>query len=309
MRLTPHPVTLRQLQYILAVAEHKSFRKAAEACRVAQPSLSAQIAQAEHALGVQLFERDKKRVALSDAGAQLLPRMRALALAADQLMDAAEALSDPFAGTIRLGIIPTIGPYFLPEVAPALRTAFPKLSLIWTEDKTARCVSLLEAGELDGAVLALESDLPDLAHVVLGKDPFVFAAAPTHPLARARTPLKPDELDGERVLLLDDGHCFRDQALSFCSRTGADEAGYRATSLPTLVQMTAGGEFVTILPRLAVPVENRRETLRVREFAPKGPFRTIALCFRRGAAREKTLRALGEAIKASFTELMKASQA
>jgi LysR family hydrogen peroxide-inducible transcriptional activator len=303
VRRSPHPITLRQLQYVLAVAEHRSFRKAAAECHVAQPSLSAQIAQVEEALGVVLFERDQRRVVVSSAGEALLERVRALLSSADALVDAARELSDPFSGTLRLGIIPTLGPYLLPEVAPALRDAYPNLTFLWTEEKTARLVELLDAGELEGAVLALESDLHDLQHVVLGRDAFVFAAAPTHPLARARGPLKPERLEGERVLLLDDGHCFREQALSFCTQRGVAEAGYRATSLPTLVQMAAAGDYVTLLPRLSVAVENRRDSLCVRELAPRGPSRTVVLAFRRGAARERTLRALAETMKKPFARL------
>jgi LysR family hydrogen peroxide-inducible transcriptional activator len=303
VRRSPHPITLRQLQYVLAVAEHRSFRKAAAECHVAQPSLSAQIAQAEEALGVQLFERDQRRVVVSGAGEALLERVRALLASADGLVDAARELSDPFSGTLRLGIIPTLGPYLLPEVAPVLRDAYPKLTFLWTEEKTARVVELLDSGELEGGVVALESDLHDLQHVVLGRDPFVLAAAPTHPLARARGPLKPERLEGERMLLLDDGHCFRDQALSFCTQRGVAEAGYRATSLPTLVQMAAAGDYITLLPRLSVPVENRRDSLCVRELSPRGPSRTVVLAFRRGSARERTLRAVAEAMKKPFARL------
>jgi LysR family transcriptional regulator, hydrogen peroxide-inducible genes activator len=305
MRFSPHPVTLRQLQYILAVAERRSFRKAAEDCHVAQPSLSAQVAQAEEALSVQLFERDKKQVTVSAAGALLIERMRAILLAADALSDAARELSDPLSGVLRLGVIPTIAPYLLPEMAQPLREQFPRMTFLWTEEKTPTLAEQLSRGELDGAVLALESELPDLPHVVLGRDPFVFAAAPSHALSRARGPLRTDQLEGERVLLLDDGHCFRDQALSFCTRSGVEEAGYRATSLPTLVQMAAGGDYVTLLPRMAVPVENRRDTLCVRELSPKAPSRTIALVFRRGSAREETLRAIGEAMRTPCARVLK----
>ncbi|WP_433932769.1 LysR family transcriptional regulator [Sorangium cellulosum] len=136
MRWSPHPLTLRQLQYALAVAEHRSFRRAAAACRVAQPSLSAQIAQLEEALGVNLFERDRRRVLVTSAGAPLLERMRRLAAEADDLVDAAVRARDPFAGTMRIGVIPTVAPYLLPEIAPALRAAYPKLTVVWVEDKT-----------------------------------------------------------------------------------------------------------------------------------------------------------------------------
>ncbi len=309
MRLAPHPVTLRQLQYVVAVADRKSFRKAAEDCHVSQPSLSAQIGQAEEALGICLFERDQRSVTVTAAGAAIVERARALLVATEDLVDTARRFSDPFAGTLRLGVIPTIGPYLLPEVAPVLRETYPKLSFVWTEEKTSTLMQMLGQGGLDGAIAALEADIGDRPHLVLGEDPFVFAAAPGHPLAGSRRPLKPEELDGERVLLLDDGHCFRDQALSFCSRAGAEEEGYRATSLATLTQMVAGGSAVTLLPALAVPLENRRDTLHIRPFAPRKPGRTLALLWRRGSAIETTLRPLGETLRCAYAALAKRAHA
>jgi LysR family hydrogen peroxide-inducible transcriptional activator len=290
---------------VVAVADNQSFRRAAEACHVAQPSLSAQVAQVERALDVQLFERDTHGVTLTAAGRSIVERARALLLAADDLVESSRVLSDPFAGTLRLGLIPTIGPYLLPEVAPELRARYPKLGFVWVEERTATLIQALTRGELDAAILALEAEIGDLPRVVLGKDAFVFAAAKGHPLASGKRPLKPAELEGERVLFLDDGHCFREQALSFCSRAGAEEADYRATSLLTLVQMTAGGAGVTLLPSLALSVENRHRQLSVRPFAPKAPFRTLALVWRRGAALETTLEAIGQTLKDAYETLEK----
>lgn len=303
MQLAPHPITLRQLQYIVAVADRQSFGKAAEACHVAQPSLSAQVAQVEESLGVQIFERTKRRVTLTAAGQVLVERARALLQVADQLVDSARTLADPFSGTLRLGVIPTIGPYLLAEVAPVLRERYPNLTFVWNEERTRTLVERLHHSELDAAILALEAEIGDLPHVVLGKDAFVFAAPPTHRLASSKRPLQPEELDGERVLLLDDGHCFREQALSFCTRTGAEEASYRATSLGTLVQMAAGGAGVTLLPSLAVDIENRRDALRVRPFAAKVPSRTVALAWRKGSALETTLQAVGETLQGAYEAL------
>jgi LysR family hydrogen peroxide-inducible transcriptional activator len=304
MRTAPHPFTLRQLQYVAAVAEHASFRKAAEAVRVAQPSLSAQVAQVEDQLGLRLFDRDRRRVLLTAAGEAFLSRARRILLEADELVEAARSLGDPLAGPLRLGVIPTVGPYLLPEVAPALRARYPRISFLWTEDKTASLVGRLGRGELDGALVALEAELGDLPRVVLGRDPFVFAAPPEHPLSSSRRPLDPSDLDGERVLFLDDGHCFRDQALAFCSRSGAEEAGYRATSLATLVQMAAGGAGVTLLPSLALGVENRRHALEVRPFGTRAPYRTLALVWRKGAAVEPALRAVGETLREGYAKLV-----
>jgi LysR family hydrogen peroxide-inducible transcriptional activator len=303
MNLAPHPVTLRQLQYVVAVADRKSFRKAAEDCRVSQPSLSMQVAQAEEALGVRLFERDRRRVMLTAAGAALVERARGLLVIAGELVDAARHFGDPFAGTLRVGIIPTIGPYLLPEVVPILRERFPKLTFVWIEEKTATLLQRLRQGELDGAMVTLEADIGELPHVILGKDPFVFASAPGHRLAGSRRPIKPEELEGECILLLDDDHCFGDQALSYCWRAGARTTGYRATSLVTLVQMTAGGAGVTLLPSLAVPIENRRGTLHIRPLAPKCPARTPALVWRRASALEVPLQSLGETLRSAYALL------
>ena len=295
MRLAPHAVTLRQLQYLVAVADRLSFRAAADACHVAQPSLSAQLAQAERALGVQVFERDHKRVLLTPAGRAIIEHARVLLAQADGLTDLARSLGDPFAGTLRIGVIPTIAPYLLPLSAPRLRAAFPRLTLLWVEEKTPVIAARLEAGELDAAIVALEADLPELAQVIIGTDDFVFAAAKGHPLAAGKGAIGIEALDGEEVLLLDDGHCFRDQALAACSRAGIREADFRATSLQTLVQVAAQGRGVTLLPSLAVAVENRTNVLTLRKFK-KAPSRTLALVWRPGSALGETLRALGSAL-------------
>lgn len=303
MKLGAHSLTLRQLQYIVAVDREKSFHRAAESCHVSQPSLSAQLAEAENALGVRLFERNRRRVLITAAGTEIVARARDILVAVDELLEAARRHVDPLAGRLRVGVIPTIGPYLLPEVDPALRRAFPRLELLWTEDKTETLVSLVRAGELDAALLALESDLGDLEHAVVGRDPFVLAASPRHALGRNSRRVRLDDLQAENVLLLDDGHCFREQALDLCSRAGATELGFRATSLPTLCQMVAGGTGVTLLPRLAVEVENRRGLLRIREFTRPAPHRTIVLAWRRRSALATALRQVAEAARTAFAKV------
>jgi LysR family hydrogen peroxide-inducible transcriptional activator len=295
-RPAPYPVTLRQLQYLAAVAEARSFRRAAEACAVSQPSLSAQVAEAERALGLRVFERDRRRVLVTAAGEALLARARRVLVEADDLVETARRHADPLSGTLRVGVIPTVGPYLLPRLVPAVRAALPKLVLLWVEERTGSLVRLVAAGELDAALLALEADLGDLVTAPLGKDPFLLAAPPGHPLARARGPLRLADLRGEKVLLLDDGHCLRDQALEVCASARAEELGFRATSLSTLVQMVASGAGVTLLPRLAVDAEAPRAGLRARPFADPAPGRTLVLAWRRGAAAEPALRAVADAI-------------
>jgi LysR family hydrogen peroxide-inducible transcriptional activator len=306
MRSAPHPVTLRQMQYLVAVAQARSFRRAAEACRVSQPSLSAQVAEAERVLGVRLFERDRHRVIVTPAGAALLARARQVLLAADDLVEEARRAADPLARTLHLGVLPTIGPYVLPAVAPALRRAFPALRLFWVEDRTAALVERVSAGDLEAAVVARESDLGDLTHVPLGSDPFLFAAARDHALAGSTAPLPLEALSGERVLLLDDGHCLRDQALAICSKAGAEELGFRATSLPTLVEMVASGLGVTLIPGIAAAAEARRSDLRVRPFQAPAPKRTLILAWRRRTALEPALRAVAEAIRSALPALARA---
>jgi LysR family hydrogen peroxide-inducible transcriptional activator len=294
MRTSPYPVSLRQLQYVAAVAEARSFRRAAEACAVSQPSLSAQVAEAERALGVRLFERDRRRVLVTAAGETLVARARRVLVEADDLLEAARRHADPLAGTVRIGVIPTIGPYLLPRIVPALRERLPALLVLWQEDRTAALVGRVAAGELDAALLAREADLRDLVQAEIAADPFVLAAPRGHPLARGAGPLPAEALEGERVLLLDEGHCLREQALAVCSRAGADELGFRATSLSTLVQMVASGAGVTLLPQIAIDSEAGRARLRTRPFAPPAPGRTLVLAWRRGAAREAALRAIAE---------------
>ena len=294
------PVSLRQLQYIVAVADLGSFRRAAEACHVAQPSLSAQVAVAERALGVQLFERAGRRVAVPAAAAPLVAQARRVLTAAGDLRELARHYADPFHGTLRLGIIPTICPYLLPDIAPALARDFPDLTINWSEERTGHLARQMREGALDAAVLALEANLTGLAHASLGWDPFFLAAAPGHPLARGKRRVTLDDLDGERVLLLDEGHCFRDQARQLCASAGASEIGFRATSLATLVQMASASGGVTLLPSIALAVENRRGQLTVRPFASPGPGRTLALAWRRGSALRAPLMRIAETIRGAL---------
>ncbi len=297
MQWSPHAVTLRQLQYLAAVADKLSFRAAAEVCHVAQPSLSAQVAQAERAIGVQVFERDNKRVLVTPHGREVIAYAKKVLLEADAFELLSRSLGDAFAGTLRVGVIPTIAPYLLPVVAPKLHESFPRLTLLWVEDKTPNIVTGLEAGTLDAAIVALEAELPELAQVVIGHDDFVLAAAPGHRLVRELGPLKIEALDGESVLLLDDGHCFRTQVLAACARTSISEANFRATSMQTLVQVAATGHGVTLLPAMALAVENRTNALVVRPFA-KPPTRTIALVWRPRSPLGEMFARIGDVLKA-----------
>ena len=299
--LAPLSVSLRQLQYVVAVADLGGFRRAADTCHVSQPSLSAQIAHVEAALGIRLFERNRRQVRVSAAGAPLIAQARAVLVAAGDLHELGRQLADPFNGTLHIGVIPTISPYLLPEIAPALARTYPRLTIVWSEDRTGGLVRQMHEGALDVAILALEADLGTLDTDVLLRDPFLLAAAPEHPLALTKRRARMDDLDGVGMLLLDDGHCFREQALQLCARVGAREAGFRATSLATLVQMASAGRGVTLLPSIALPVENRRGQLVIRPFAPPGPGRTIALAWRRGSALAPSLGQLAASIRTALS--------
>jgi LysR family hydrogen peroxide-inducible transcriptional activator len=297
MTVAPHPASLRQLQYAVAVADTRSFRRAAERCGVSQPSLSAQLSQLEGALGVRLFERDRRRVLLTPAGEGLIERARRVLVDADDLVDAARRLGDPLAGTLAIGVIPTVSPYLLPAAAPA----HPRLTVRWVEDKTEILARDLHAGRLDAALLALEADLGGpLQREVIGRDRFLLAAPRSHPLAKGARPARLDELRGARLLLLDDGHCLRDQALAICASARTEELAFRATSLPTLAQMVSAGAGVTLLPHMAVATESRGADLAVRPLADERAFRTLALVWRPSSPLGPALRKLAASIRASY---------
>jgi LysR family hydrogen peroxide-inducible transcriptional activator len=249
---------------------------------------------------VRLFARTRRRGHVGKAGERLHPLHRQTLVAADQRGAAARQGADPLSGTLSLGVIPTVSPYLLPAVTGMLRSRFPRLSLSWIEDKTAVLVKSLAEGRVDAAVVALEAELGPVAHELIAKDHFLLAAAPGHPLLAGSAPLTRRDLAGTDVLLLDEGHCLREQALEFCSRSKARELEFRATSLPTLVQMVAGGAGVTLLPELAVPTEAPRAEIAVRPFAAPAPERSIALVWRRESALSETLRAIAGVMRQAY---------
>lgn len=299
----PHLFTLRQLQYLVAVADLLSFRKAAERCNVSQPALSAQLAELEAALGVRVFERDRRRVLLTPAGSDIVDRAQRLLADADALTETARRATDPLAGKLRLGIIPTISPYLLHCISPALRKAFPKLRPVWIEDKTAILAAALQRGDLDAAIVALEADLGRLDAFPIAADPFVLATPQGHRLSSNRVTVVPADLRGEGVLLLDDGHCFRDQALTVCEGAGARELEFRATNLSTLAQMVASGAGITLLPQLAVPIESRRARIHLRHFSKPEPHRTIGLVWRKGSPLDRALRKIAGVLRQAYPEI------
>jgi LysR family transcriptional regulator, hydrogen peroxide-inducible genes activator len=295
-----HTFSLRQLQYLVAVADTLNFRRAAERCHVAQPSLSAQLAELESAIGVRVFERDRRRVLVTRAGRDLVAHARRVLADASDFREAARRVSDPLSASLRIGVIPTISPYLLPGVAPSIHCVFPRLAIQWVEEKTSVLMDALNQGALDAALVALEADIGKVEQSVVATDSFVLATPADHPLGSREWDVSADELHNVGVLLLDDGHCFREQALAYCSGAGAQELEFRATSLSTLVQMVASGRGLTLLPELSVATESKRADLRIRKFAKPSPHRTIGLVWRKGSpAVNSALRRLAEAIRSA----------
>lgn len=293
--MKPIPFTLRQLQYAVAIADTGGFRKAADACAVSQPALSSQVADLERGLGATLFERGGRRVLVTPEGEVLLARARTVLSGAGDLAAAASALVDPLAGRLRVGVLPTIGPYVLPEVTPALSREFPRLRAVWREERTAALVASLEEGNLDAALVARESDLGSLETCVVARDPFLVAVPRGHRLARTG-PVRLADLAKEAVLLIEEEHCFHDQALLLCGRAGAREGEFRSTSLSTLARLVAAGAGVALLPELAVALENRSGDLVLRPFAAPAPARTIVLAWRRTSPRAAALKQVAKAL-------------
>jgi LysR family hydrogen peroxide-inducible transcriptional activator len=246
------PMNLRDLRYVLSLAEHEHFGRAAQACNVSQPTLSVQIRKLEDLLGVALFERNSKNVVPTEACGRLIGHARAAVTAAESILAVARDLRNPLAGPFRLGIIPTLAPYLLPLIFAPLRDALPALEMEPWEDQTHALLDRLRAHELDAVLLATEVDGPDLASRPLFAEPFLAALPPDHPLAGqaqiAETDLSQD------ILVLADGHCLRDQALEACGHSGALGGALRASSLSTLLNMVAAGFGTTLIPALAAGV-------------------------------------------------------
>lgn len=301
MRVLP---TLRQLKYLVAVADHRHFGRAADECLIAQSTLSAGLRELEDLLGVTLVGRGKREATLTPVGEDIVERARGLLRDADELVDAARAGNQPLSGLLRLGVIPTVAPYVLPQVLSELRRAYPDLRLYLREEQTARLLELLRRGRLDGALIALPYATEGLEEMRLDEDPLLIACPRDHRFAQ-RTAIDVTELSGEKLLLLEDGHCLRNHALTACNLLpGQANEDMQATSLSTLVQMVAGGLGLTLVPRLAAEIETRREpALALIGFADRAPARTIALVWPSRSVRAPDLRLLGEAVHAHLASL------
>jgi LysR family transcriptional regulator, hydrogen peroxide-inducible genes activator len=278
-------MNLRDLKYLVALADHMHFGRAASACFVSQPTLSTQIKKLEDELGVSLVERAPRRVMLTPAGRDAAERARRIVADVEQMKEAARRTQNPEAGTARLGIFPTLGPYLLPHVVPSIRERFPQLELLLIEEKTDVILRQLREGKLDAGVLALPLHDEQLHVEFLFEEPFLLAVPEGHPLSK-HSELSMRDLANESLLLLEDGHCMREHSLDVCHLAGASEKnGFRATSLETLRQMVAANVGITLLPMLAVkpPVAPSRD-VHLLPFRDPPPTRRIAMVWRRSSA-------------------------
>jgi LysR family hydrogen peroxide-inducible transcriptional activator len=298
-------MNLRDLRYLVSLADLRHFGRAAEACHVSQPTLSTQVRKLEEELGVTLVERAPRQVMFTAVGREIVERARRVLADVEQLREAARRTTDPEAGSLRLGMFPTLGPYLLPHVVPGLRARFPRLELLLVEEKTETLLGMLRDGRLDAAVLALPLHDEGLESEFLFEEPFLLAVPAGHALAEA-TGLRLSQLAREHLLLLEDGHCLRDQALEVCALAGAGEKeGFRATSLETLRQMVSAGVGITLLPMLAVqPPVPPSASLRIVPFRDPPPSRRVALVWRRSSARSDFLRDLAGVLREASSALL-----
>ncbi|MEO5813240.1 MAG: LysR substrate-binding domain-containing protein [Rhodanobacter sp.] len=289
-------MNLRDLHYLVALAEHRHFGRAADACFVSQPTLSTQIKKLEEELGVKLVERTPGKILLTETGREITRRARAIMAEVDEIKAIAQRARDPEAGTLRLGIFPTLAPYLLPHVIPVLRERFPRLELLLTEEKTEHVLRMLREGALDVGIVALPVHEDSLHSEFLFEEPFVLAVPDSHPLATHKARLKLSDLENEHLLLLEDGHCLRDQALEVCQLAGAGEkTGFRATSLETLRQMVAANVGITLLPTLAIkPPIGHTDNVHLLEFAGHAPSRRIAMVWRKSTSMTTFLQRLAK---------------
>jgi LysR family hydrogen peroxide-inducible transcriptional activator len=297
-------MNLRDLRYLVAVADHLHFGRAAAACNVSQPTLSTQLKKLEGYLGAALFERTNKSVHLTATGTEVVARARRALAEADAILAVTRQRKGPLTGPLQLGIIPTLGPYFLPWLVPAARKSYPELRLVVQEDLTARLLEQLQLHRLDAAVVALPAAGEGWEVAPLFDEPFWLACPKDHPLAR-RARVSEDDLQGQRLLVLAEGHCLRDQALAVCGGTQADEGGdFRATSLETLRQMVASGMGCTLLPALALGPA-RHKSMVQRPIAG-GVSRRLGLVWRRSDPKAAEFQDFAQLVRRGVPQIVKA---
>ncbi len=290
-------MNIRDLRYLVAVAEHRHFGRAAEACHVSQPTLSTQLKKLEETLGVVLIERTNRQVMLSSVGERIVEQAQRVLREVNQLVNIAEQYRDPFGGDFRLGVIPTVAPYLLPKILGPMRKAFPELRIQLNEGQTHQIVARLKQGQLDALILALPVEEDNIVSRQLYREPFYFTVASSHPLA-ARKTVTQEDLDHEQVLLLEDGHCLRDQALDVCDANNAVEnTNFRATSLETLRQMVRADVGITLMPELALTKSAGVRYIPFKGTKDSVPHRDIGLCWRNTSTRAALLEQLAELLR------------
>lgn len=301
-------ITLRQLRYLAALAKHGHFGRAAEACAVTQPALSMQIRDLERMLGVKVVERRPGDVMLTDVGREIARRGEDVLAASRDLVDFARHRGGLLTGRLTLGVIPSLAPYLLPRILPVLQKQFPELRLELRETQTRQLVDEVKSGGLDAAMLALPLGEPDIDTLSLFEDLFLLAVPSDDPRPRDSR-VKAREIDQSRLILLEDGHCLRDQALAFCATArgapgiGATGMAFAASSLSTVMQMVASGYGVTLIPQIAADVERRDDRVKFLRLEDPQPGRTIGLAFRHTSPRKADFAALGEVVKASVGKI------
>ncbi len=294
-------MTLQELKYLVALADHGHFGRAAEACFITQSTLSTQIKKLEDFLGVTLFDRSLKRVTPTPIGREILQAARSIVEESERIRELAKHAQDPMARTIHLGVIPTLGPYYLPHALTLVHRKHPDLRLLLREEMTPQILEHLVDGKLDAGLLALPVGDDSLRVEPLFYEPFYAALPAGHPLAK-RNELKVSDIMAEKLLLLDEGHCLRDQALDVCGTGSRGREEVRATSLETLRQMVAMGLGLTLLPALAVDAGARqtRKAVEIRPFKSPPPGRTIGLAWRRRAPFPETFERLAQTLKGAL---------
>jgi LysR family hydrogen peroxide-inducible transcriptional activator len=286
-------ITLRQLRYLASLARHRHFGRAADECAVSQPALSMQVRELEREIGAELVERRPGAIALTDTGLEVADRAAQILTATRDLVDFVRH-RELLAGALKLGIIPTLAPYILPRLLPRLQAHYPQLRLVGRETHTKTLLDELTGGELDATMLALPAEGADVDTLELFTDAFLLAV-PAGDALRGRVDV--ENVDQRRLILLEEGHCLRDQALAFCATKRRDTpAGLGATSLTTVMQMVANGYGVTLVPQVAAETEVRDARVRLLRFNKPEPGRTVGLAWRRTSPRRKDFEALGEAV-------------
>jgi LysR family hydrogen peroxide-inducible transcriptional activator len=292
-------MNIRDLKYVVAVADHQHFGKAAMACFVSQPTLSAQLKKLETELDLQIFERDNKQVLVTPIGQMIIDQARLILAEVETMRKMAIAASDPFAGSIKMGIIPTLGPYLLPHVIANLKHKLPKIDFFLYEDQTHRLTEDLNLGKLDVIILATPSADEKLAYLDLFEEHFYLAVHRNHPIGKKKQ-IQLTDIAHETILLLEEGHCLREQALAVCHLRGAKEASFRATSLETLRHMVATGIGMTVLPELAIQQYSKVDNLlTIIPFKEPKQSRKIAMFYRKNCARVACFKEIAAIIKQS----------